>query len=111
VWSYWEHVGIYTLRTCGTDVGNITRNFVGTHMEHDGNTKSKKYKKIPLGNELLSPKGGEKIGPPRCMLSCHFIWLHENLICRKLIVTIFGQGHYPFLKGAYLFTWLAGRSK
>jgi hypothetical protein len=26
------------------------------------------------------------------------IWLHEHLISIKLIVTIFGQGHYPFLK-------------
>jgi len=45
--------------------------------------------KFRLGNELLSPKG-EKIGPPRCMLSCHFNWLHENLMSIKLIVKFFG---------------------
>jgi hypothetical protein len=78
-------------------VGNIIKNFVRTHMEHDGNTKSKKIK-ISLGQRAFVPQG-EKIGPPRCMLSCPFNWLHENLISIKLIiVTIFGQGHYPFLE-------------
>ncbi len=72
LWTLWEH----------------TWNMMGT--------QNPKNSKIPLGNELLSPKG-EKIDPPRCMLSCHFNWLHENLISIKLIVTIFGQGH-PFLK-------------
>ncbi len=74
---------------------------LGTLWEHTWNmmgTKNpKKKSKFLLGNELLSPKG-EKIGPPRFMLSCHFNWLHENLRFIKLIVTIFGQGHYPFLK-------------
>jgi len=73
---------------------------LGTLWEHTWNmmgTQNPKNSKIPLGNELLSPKG-EKIGPPRCMLSCHFNWLHENLVSIKLIVTIFGQGRYPFLK-------------
>ncbi len=69
---------------------------LGTFLEH----KIQKISKFPLDNELLSPKG-EKIGPPRCMLSCHFNWLHENLIFIKLIVTIFGQGHYPFAKSVH----------
>jgi hypothetical protein len=55
VWCYWEHVGIYTLRTCGKHVGNITRNFVGTHMEHDGNTKSKNIK-ISFGKQAFVPQ-------------------------------------------------------
>jgi len=90
---YWEHVGIYTLRTCGEYHYELCGNTHGTSWGH----KIQNNSKIPLGNELLSPKG-EKIDPLRCMLSCHFNWLHENLISIKLIVTIFGQGHYPFLK-------------
>jgi hypothetical protein len=80
-----EHMWGISLRT----LCEYTWNMMGT--------QNQKNSKFPLGNELLSPEG-EKIGPPRCMLSCHFNWLHENLIFIKLIVTIFAQGHYPFLE-------------
>ncbi len=73
---------------------------LGTLWEHTWNmmgTQNPKNIQKRFRNELLSPKGKE-IGPPRCMLSCHFNWLHEKLISIKLIMTIFGQGHYPFLK-------------
>jgi hypothetical protein len=80
-----EHTWVISLRT----LWEHTWNMMGT--------QNPKKSKFPLGNKLLYPKG-EKIGPPRCMLSCHFDWLHENLIFIKLIVTIFGQVHYPFLK-------------
>ncbi len=89
------------LGTCwDLHIENLWGISLGTLWEHTWNmmgTQDPKNSKIPLGNELLSAKG-EKIGPPRCRLSCHFNWLHENLISIKLIVTIFGQGHYPFLK-------------
>ncbi len=73
---------------------------LGTLWEHTWNmmgTQNPKNIKISLGQQAFVPQS-RKIGPPRCMLSCHFNWLHENLISIILIVTIFGQGHYPFLK-------------
>ncbi len=71
---------------------------LGTLWEHTWNmmgTQNPQKSKFPLGNELLSPKG-EKICPARCRLSCHFSWLHKNLICDN-----FWPGPLPLPKSVH----------